>query len=702
MNFKKLSFLFVVVLVAGIGLFYSSGCLFSRDKIFDNYRFKIESLQDVVSLFPKSAENIKKQKNKIFKNSKDNLSKIISLDSSDKNFENTALAIDRVMHDLTCLGGILNTVANVHPDKSMRDQALSSSVEIEKFVVDFVYGNRSLYKAFKLYVDNTSKSENLDQVETYFLKNLQDKFERNGLGLSDQDLEKAKELNKKIAVLSSEFQKNINQDNRFILVKDQDLLGLEKDFIQGLKRNKNGQIIVGIDYPTYFNVMKNCANSDTRKKLYTEFLNRGYPKNDSILKDIIKKRDKLAKLLGYKSYADFDCANQMLGSQEKAEKFALNLFEYASKKAKKELDLFLQKLGDKVQLTKDRKLCPWDSFYLSTLYKKKYFDLDDNKIAEYLPMEKVLDTLMVISRKFFDLNLKELSSKGLWHKDVKVFEVNRKSDDFVLGYLILDLYPRKDKFPHACEIPSFHALIDKQGKRGSAVVSIVANLPKATKTKPSLLKLNNVRTLFHEFGHALHEILGAAKISSFSGAQTKTDFVEVPSQLMEMFIAEPEVLKMMSCHYKTSNTFGDDLITKILELNNLSYGHYVQSQLYYAMISLDMFKEGEDKSPKEIVQALHKKMLKQVEYADFTNLHTTFIHLTAYGAKYYSYMFSRVLVLDIFDYIKTNGLLDPKVGQKYVNDILSKGASVDPNVLISTFLGRETNNKAFIKYYGFA
>lgn len=687
-----------LILVVFLGLFY---VFRTRGTIFDTYRFKIDSLDTVVSLFPKSTKTIQRQKNIIFKNVKKKVQKIIALENNKRNFDNTVFAVDKVLSDLGTFGGILSTVANVYSDKQMRDVALSTEVEVGKFSLDFVMGNKDLYKAFKFYVDHKAKSENLDKTQKYFLDEMIDGFERMGFGLSDQNCKKVNNLYKDIISLSADFQKNINSDNRFILVKDDELPGLQKDFIENLKLNKDGLRIVGIDYPTYFNVMKNCSNFDIRKKLYEQNVNRGHPKNVDVLKDIVKKRDQVAKLLGYDSYANFDCSDQMIGSCNKAETFVSDLFGTASKKAKKEFDMFTSGLKGEIRMTKDNKIYPWDMFYIKESYKKKYFDLDENKITEYLPLKKTLDVLKNVCEKLFSIALQEVSNKGLWHEDVKVMKVTRLSDNLVLGYMIMDLHPRKDKFPHACAISNFPGVMDEHGKRGPAVVSVVANFPKSTDKKPSLLPMNSITTFFHEVGHALHGIFGATKFAIFSGTRTKRDFVELPSQFMEYFIWEPEILKQLSCHYKTGKPLPDELIAKMIDVKNFDYGSNVQIQLFYSMVSLDMYKSGEDKDPKGIVKDLHGKMLKNIAYPDFNNMQSSFMHLTGYGAKYYGYMFSRVLALDIYDTIKKNGLLNPTIGQKYIDCILSKGGSVDPNSLVKDFLGRESNNKAFIEYYGF-
>jgi len=683
------------------GLFYFFG-VFSRDTIFDNYRFKIDSLDTVISLFPKSVGTIQKQKDKIFESAKHEIQKILKLVPEKRTFENTVIAVDKVLNDLETFEGVLHTIANVHINKQMRDFSLKTAVQTGTYSLSLVLGNKDLYKVFKSYVDTQSKKEKLNKEQRYFLDEMIDQFKRAGFGLSNENCKKVNNLHKEILSLCADFQKNINSDNRFILVKDSELAGLQKDFVKNLKLSKNGLRVVRLDYPTYYNIMKNCENFETRKKLYEQYVNRGYPVNDGVLKKIIKKRDQLAKLLGYDSYANYDCSNQMIGSCKKVELFVDSLFETVAKKAKNELSTCITGLDNCIQITKDNKIYPWDISYMQELYKKKNYNLDESKISEYLPLEKTLEVLQDVCKKLFSISLQEVSNNGLWHQDVKVLKVSRLSDNFVLGYIIMDLYPREDKFPHACAIPVFAGLIDDTGNRGTAVVTVLANFPKPTKDKPSLLNMQNITTFFHEVGHALHGIFGATKFAIFAGTSTKKDFVELPSQLMEYFVWEPEILKQLSCHYKTGEPLPDDLIAKMIDLKNFGYGFSVQLQLFYSMVALNMFKSGEDKDPKRIIKDLHSKMLKKIVYADCNNMHSAFIHLTGYAAKYYGYMYSRMLALDAYDTIKKNGLLDPAIGKKYIDCILSKGGSFDPNSLVRDFLGREPSNRAFIEYYGFA
>jgi thimet oligopeptidase len=228
---------------------------------------------------------------------------------------------------------------------------------------------------------------------------------------------------------------------------------------------------------------------------------------------------------------------------------------------------------------------------------------------------------------------------------------------------------------------------------------VIANFPKATKDSPALLKRDDVITFFHEFGHAIHTLLGTTKLISQAGTHVKTDFVETPSQMLEEFMWDPHILESVTKHYKTGEKLPKETIEKIMELKRFDSGIFVLGQLYYAFLSLDLFKKGADKDIKAIARKLKDEINPFIAYNDKNNFYASFGHLTGYGAKYYSYMWSKVFALDLFDHIKNKGYFSG-IGQQYADAVLAQGGSVNPFVLLERFLSRKPNQDAFIKDLG--
>jgi thimet oligopeptidase len=280
---------------------------------------------------------------------------------------------------------------------------------------------------------------------------------------------------------------------------------------------------------------------------------------------------------------------------------------------------------------------------------------------------------------------------------VQVYTAENKT---LLGTLLLDLYPRQGKYTHACQmtiIPTFMKN-DEQQHPGLAVV--LANFPAPSSEKPALLKLGDVRTFFHEFGHALHALLGATQVVSLSGTNTKTDFVELPSQLLEEWLWDKQILKRVSSHYQTGLSLPDDLIDRIVQLKNFSTGYFVQRQAYLAQVALSYYNAETEINVQHVMQQLYTDIITHVAYPKEAHFYASFGHLYGYGAKYYSYLWSNVFAQDLFAAIKKEGLTNQTVGKKYIASILKPGGTQNPTDMLVAFLGRKPRSEAFFAAMG--
>jgi thimet oligopeptidase len=453
------------------------------------------------------------------------------------------------------------------------------------------------------------------------------------------------------------------------------------------------------DYPTYLGVMDDCSVEETHKQLTRAFENRAYPINEGVLKTVIAKRDELARELGFASYADLDLDNQMAKKTDVAEKFLNELLKRSAPKELQEFKQLTAQLPESVTLTADGKMKSWDRAYLRARYKKQHFNLDERVVAEYFPMEETLKRLFGIYEEFMGLKFTIKSASHLWHEDVQVIEAYDAATQKLLGYLLIDLHPRPNKYTHACHGNIVPAVTLADGSQPYVVSLVIANFPKSTPTKPALLKRDDVSTFFHEFGHALHGLLGRTKTASFSGTRVKTDFVEMPSQMLEEWMWEKDVLKRVSSHYVSGESLSDELIANILASKHFDTGTFLQRQAYLSFISLNYYKAGADKDVSAIMRDLFIRTRPHVAYDDQGHMFASFGHLTNYGAKYYGYMWSKVFALDMFDVIKKHGL-NREIGRKYVEEVIGKGGSQDPKELLVAFLGREPQQDAFFKDMG--
>lgn len=666
----------------------------------------IEQLTDaqaIVDLFPRTPGEIEQRIQDYMAQAKQMLNAIIAIPDEQRTFANTVQSLDYLcgLSNLAIGGGMICALKYVHPNDEVRQAAQDSIQAMSEFLIDNVSNNRELYQKFEAYVEGNAKKEQLTPEQQYSLQEGMKSFERSGLGLPDDELAQLRALKKELADLSLQFSKNMAADQTTIAVAREGLQGLEDDFINNLKRDDAGNYVLGIERPTYMNVIQNCEVEDTRKRLWHAYMNRAYPINEKVLKDIVAKRDELAKILklGFNSYAEFDLANQMVQTVAHAEQFLHDLLAKIDQKVKQEIDLLIADLPDSVALTKDGKIKPWDSAFLTSSYKKKNLAVDERKIAEYFPMETTIDGLFSICKKFFSLDFQQIPISGVWHDDVKLIAVYNADRSLLNGYVFLDLHPRPNKYSHAAHAGILPATIHN-GKRLPAIGLIMANFPKSTEEKPSLLNRADVSTFFHEFGHALHSVLGRTELATQAGTHVKTDFVELPSQMLEQWLKDPEMLKMISQHYKTGESLPDELIDKIMALKTFDTGTFEQRQAMLSLISLDYFGEGADKDLYGIYKDWSFKLQPYLAWDSGNHMYAGWTHPNGYAAKYYGYGWSRMIMHDVFAEIKKHGLLNPEIGQRYVQEIIGKGGSADPNKLLRNFLGRKPNNKAFLRDLG--
>ncbi len=698
MIFKIIKIILLVSLCAALSIFLYR--FFKKKKIARNFAL-VQSTADVAALFPATPQEIEARTNRAMEEVRSRIAQLIAMPADQRTYANTMTAFDAInaLSDLSITRSALGAYELVSTEQAIREASHEAVKKINEFWIDTIGTNVELYKAIKAYAQGNAKNESLTDEQRYFIKEMLADFKRLGLELPDEQRQRVAQLKKELATLGQNFEVNTAQDNSTIAAKREELAGLDDDFIKALERSVDDLYTLGLDYPTYFMVMDHCTVAQTRKKMYRAFSNRSYPKNHDVLMALIDKRDQLAKALGFESYAALDLDDQMAKSPLRVEEFLHELTDRAQRKAHQEFAAFQKELPPSVTLNADGSCNPWDIAFLKSHYKKNHLNLDERVIAEYFPMQKTIDGLLDIYKKFMSLDFKQVAIKGLWHEDVMSIEVYDENKQ-LLGYLLLDLYPRPNKFTHACHIGIVPAVIKADGQKPPSVSVVLANFPKATADKPALLKRDDVNTFFHEFGHALHGLLGRTKTASFAGTSVKSDFVEMPSQMLEEWLWDKDILRNLSSHYVSGAQLSDELLDKILALKHLDSGYFVNRQIWLASISLNYYKPGEDKDVYLIMKDLYKNLIHDVTFDTENHFYASFGHLTDYGAKYYGYLWSKVFALDLFEQIKKQGLLNPAAGHKYVNTILKPGGSVDPNTLLRTFLGREPNMDAFFKDLG--
>jgi thimet oligopeptidase len=675
----------------------------------------VTSASKCAALFPKTAAACEELVKVAKSRAEQSLNKIYEVAAADRTYDNTAKTIDVAATELDVSASLLSVVASVSPSKDVRDEATKQVVELETFAIDNFESNRRLFSALKEVCATPAYraeygSGKSPREYTYWMEEQLEDYRRKGMELPEEEFQKVVQLQKELASLCTKFQQNISEDKTEVHFKAEELKGVPENILSALQKTGEGEYILKMDYPTYFGVMKNCEVASTRQGMARAFNNRAYPVNDAVLKEIIEKRHQLAKLLGYPSFAHLYISDKMAKTPETAQTFVDELIPKLQKKWATEADLIKKHLHPSCSLSANGEIEAYDISFMINQIKKTLLNVSETEIQEYFPMDVTVKALFDIYQAFFDVTFSQIDNGSeLWHNDTKTLEVKDNKSGCVLGYIILDLFPREGKYSHACchsVVPP--VLLSNDGSEFSpALAVVIANFPAPTAERPALFLHDDVETFFHEFGHAIHGLMGRTRMSTFAGTRVKRDFVELPSQMLEEWLWEPEILQKITSHYKTKEPLPRSLIDAKVASKNAFSGRDTLRQLQFATYSLQIFGLPFSEQPNEKLNTtqlfydIEPRVMPGMNYENDTHFESAFGHLTGYGAGYYGYMWSKVFALDVFEYIRShNGLLDPKLGSRYVDCIIGVGGSQDPNDMLAKFLGRKPNNEAFLRNIG--
>ena len=657
----------------------------------------IDSLKQLAKRYPKTVQDVEQQTELGLALVTQTLDQIIELEN--RTFENTIEAFDIATQKIKNLNEMFEMLQLVHPDKDMRDALQAAQTTINNTMIDLSM-NPQLFQALQNYADQDHANENLDQQDQTLLNDAIEGFKNQGLHLPKEVQEKMKQATKELLELRQTFEANIHQSNPKMNVSLQDLAGLSEHFIQSLKKDGDFYIL-GADVPTYIQVIENCTVQQTRKDIYFLRSNCAYPENDLVLTQILQKQDEIAALLGYSNYATLDLQNTSAKTIENVQNFESKILQAAVTKAQKEFDELIADLPENINCNPDGTLNPWDYPYAATTYQKKHFNIDETKIAQYFPTDKVIEGIFAIYQNFLGLTFKKVQPCWSWHEDVQLIEVRKTENNQLLGYMFLDLYPRDNKYGHACHaghISSYRI----NGHNTPSVATLICNFPKPYGDTPGLLQHDDVVTFFHEFGHGMHEILGKTKHVDQSGTSVAKDFVEVPSQMFEEWMHEPEMLDLISCHYQTGISLPKEIIEQKTKLRNFNSGFCIARQCMLGIFALElMTHQTLSYNPSALWKSIQTEHFKHlIPHQENNHWYCTFGHLVnpGYLSKYFCYLWTKVIALDLFSEIKAHQF--NTIYQEKVVTLLSAGGSVDASILVHNFLDRDVDQEAFFKILG--
>lgn len=620
-------------------------------------------------------------------------------------FENTIVALDNS-------GEILNRVSGVFfalTSADTNDELMALESKIAPMLSehsDNIYLNEALYqRVAKVCEQEKSGAIQLTTEQHYLLEKYRKAFERSGAALDKEKQARLREINKELSTLTIEFSNHVLADNnafKLVVDKQEDLAGLPEAVIAGAAseaeaQGEKGKWVFTLQESSRTPLLQYAQNRELRKQIYQAYTSLGNRNNENDNKEILKKiltlRVEKAQLMGYDTYAAYVLADNMAKTPENVLDFLHNLWGYSIRNAKKEA-AELQQIMDKDG--KGEKLEAWDWWYYAEKLRQQKYNLNEDEIKPYFSQADVQKGLFYVVNKLYGITLTPTDTVPVYNKDVKTYIVNDADGSF-LGLFYCDFMPRASKQSGAW-MSNFRE--QKEGIR--PLIYNVASFTKPAGDTPSLLTIDEAKTMFHEFGHALHGMLSQCKYQGVSGTAVAQDFVELPSQIMEHWTVEPEVLKVYARHYKTGEVIPDELVAKIENQALFNQGFMTTELLAAALLDMEFHNltttEGLD------VMAFEKQLMDKLglipQIAPRYRA-TYFRHIMGgYDAGYYSYLWAERLDADAFEAFKEHGIFDPATAKAFRQNILEKGGSDDPMKLYETFRGAQPSLEPLLKNRG--
>ncbi|MBJ7359508.1 M3 family metallopeptidase [Nocardioides sp.] len=581
---------------------------------------------------------------------------------------------DEVSLVLSNVGALASLLSNVHPVEAVRTASEQAEIEVDKLLTELKQ-DRALYEVFAA-ADGTG----LDPVAGRLLDKTLEDFRRAGVDRDDATRARLAEINERLTALDQEFSRNIRDDVRCVRVAPERLAGLPQDWLDEHPVDEDGLVAVSTDYPDTVPARMFVHDAEVRADLAQAFLGQGWPQNDALLKEMFDLRHELAGLVGYDDWASYDAAVKMIGSGPAIPEFIDRIAEAAEKPMRRDLEVLLARLQRDVP--EAEALDATNSSYYEELVRKEQHDVDSQLVRTYFPFESVRQGLLEVTGRLFGLRYDPVPDATTWHEDVAVYDVHRLEDadgageGELIGRIYLDLFPREGKYKHAAQFTIAGGVGGRQLPEGALVCNF----------NRGLMEHDHVVTLFHEFGHLVHHVLGGqAPYTRFSGVATEWDFVEAPSQMLEEWAWDADILQSFA-----RNAAGEpipaDLVERMRAADDFGKGIQARQQMFYASMSYWFHTERPADLTAKTVEL--QERYSPFHYLDGTHMFASFGHLGGYSSAYYTYMWSLVIAKDLFSAFDPDDLFDAQVAGRYRDRVLAPGGTKDAADLVADFLGR--------------
>ncbi len=632
----------------------------------------------------------------------------IAENSEPATFENTIVAMENSGDLLRRVSTVFFNLNSANTSDEIQKIARDLAPDLSKHS-DNITLNEKLFARVNTVWENRERA-GLNAEQEKLLEKAYKRFVRNGANLSDTDKDKLRDINSQLSVKTLEFGQNVlaeTNDYKLIVDNEDDLAGLpegqkEAAAADAKAEGEDGKWLFTLQNPSVMPFLQYADNRELRKEIWEAYKNRGNrgnaKDNNKILVEIANLRLEKAKLLGYESHAAYVLEETMAKNAENVYELLNQLWEPALAKAKQEKDemqAMIQAEG------KNHKLEPWDWRYYEEKLRVQKFDLDEQEIKPYFALDKVTDGVFMVVKNLFGLTFEQINNIPVYHPDATAYEV-KEADGTHVGVIYMDFHPRSSKRGGAW-MTSYRSQKSIDGERKAPVISIVCNFSRPTENAPALLTFDEVTTFFHEFGHALHGLLSNVHYESLAGTSVPRDFVELPSQIMENWATEPEVLREYAIHYQTGEPIPNELIDKLEKSGSFGQGFGTTEYLAASLLDLDYHTRTE---PIDVeASEFEEKSMGNIGLMDeiiprYRSTYFQHIFSGGYSAGYYSYIWSGVLDTDAFQAFKETELFNEEKAQAFRREILERGGTGDPMAMYVNFRGAEPKIDALLRKRG--
>jgi Zn-dependent oligopeptidase len=616
-------------------------------------------------------------------------------------FKNTVQAYETAVYPASDAFGVINMIAEVHPDMRMRAEAREANKRYSSWAVSVGFRD-DIYQVIKSYAETEPPLGGEDEK---LLNNTMRNYRRNGMDLSQGERDELKRLKTELKIYEIEFDRNINEADLYLEFSANELIGVPVEMLSDdTIRTEGGTYRINANVSWQREaILKNAVNAASRRRVASARFQRAVESNMPLVTKMLIHRGRIAKLLGYDSWADYRTETRMAKNASTALDFQEQLKDGLETKFRTELAV-LRDLKAEETCDVDARIKYWDVAYYENQLKRSHYSIDAEQLRVYFEMNQTLDGMFNIFAELFGIKITRIEPSYRWVDDLRLYVVRDSDSSTPLGLLYMDLFPREGKYNHFAHFEITPGKRLRDGRMQRPVGALIGNFPPATADKPSLLSLEEVETLFHEFGHALHDILSMASYASLSGTSVPGDFVEAPSQMLEFWVRDKTVLDRFAADYRDpQKKIPADVLAALQEARLATVASFERSQLAYSLIDTRLHMLGKPGKKRDLAKFTNRIAADvYLSYPEDTAMLASFGHLTGYDAGYYGYAWSRAISEDMASVFRASpdGFMDKALGRRLRDEIYAPGSSRDVEYSIEAFLGRERSMQPFFDSIG--